>query len=196
MCICFNYNDSEMSKSDNHGYIYIYIVMWCIYIYIYRTETPTSPWTPQPTAPGVCSCVCFHCCLCALRWVKCRAQILSMGHHTWPHVTSLSLNSFMSGCSNNLTPDCFLNEGQFKAGFVKKLKTQRWIINHVHDPAAPPKEVSLTHYIFLWLFANGGLGEQCSLACLATKLIAVNRAAFDQVWVLFFTTTEIILKRP
>ncbi len=32
-----------------------------------------------PTAPGVC----------ALGWVKCRAQIPSMGHHTWPHTTSL-----------------------------------------------------------------------------------------------------------
>ncbi len=32
--------------------------------------------------------VCVHYCVCALGWVKCRAQILSMGHHTWPHVTS------------------------------------------------------------------------------------------------------------
>ncbi len=33
------------------------------------------------------------------------------------HFNSLSLNLFMSGCANNFTPDCFLNEGQFKAGF-------------------------------------------------------------------------------
>ncbi len=38
------------------------------------------------------------------------------------HFTSLSLNLFMPGCTNHFTPDCFLNEGQFKAGFVKKLK--------------------------------------------------------------------------
>ncbi len=40
------------------------------------------------------------------------------------HITSLSrsLNSFMPDCANHFTPDCFLNEGQFKAGFVKKLK--------------------------------------------------------------------------
>ncbi len=38
-------------------------------------------------------CVCVHYCVCALGWVKCRAQIPSMGHHTWPHVTSLSLIS-------------------------------------------------------------------------------------------------------
>ncbi len=60
--------------------------------------------------------------MCALGWVKCRAQILSMGHHTWPHFTSLSLNVFMPGCANHFTPDYFLNEGQFKAGFVKKFK--------------------------------------------------------------------------
>ncbi len=34
--------------------------------------------------------VCVHYCVCALGWVKCRAQIPSMGHHTWPHTTSLS----------------------------------------------------------------------------------------------------------
>ncbi len=33
-----------------------------------------------------------HYCVCALGWVKCRAQIPSMGHHTWPHTTSLSLS--------------------------------------------------------------------------------------------------------
>ncbi len=33
--------------------------------------------------------VCVHCCECALGWVKCREQIPSMGHHTWPHTTSL-----------------------------------------------------------------------------------------------------------
>ncbi len=32
--------------------------------------------------------VCVHCCECALGWVKCRGQIPSMGHHTWPHTTS------------------------------------------------------------------------------------------------------------
>ncbi len=36
---------------------------------------------------GVCvfTAVCVH-----FGWVNCRAQILSMGHHTWPYVTSLS----------------------------------------------------------------------------------------------------------
>ncbi len=42
------------------------------------------------------------------------------------HFTSLSPNLFMPGCANHFSPDCFLNEGQFKAGFVKTL-TQGWI---------------------------------------------------------------------
>ncbi len=67
------------------------------------TEPPTAPRAPQhkwlPTAPGVCSrcvcvftvCVCVHCCVCVhFGWVKCRAQIPSMGHHTWSYVTSLT----------------------------------------------------------------------------------------------------------
>ncbi len=89
-----------------------------------RNQTPNcSPATAAiwlPTAP-----VCVHS-VCALGWVKCRAQIQSMGH-TWPHVTSLSLKSFMSGCANHFAPDCFLNEGRFKK---KKKKTQGWISTH------------------------------------------------------------------
>ncbi len=35
-----------------------------------------------PTAPGVCVCVCVHCCVCVhFGWVKCRAQIPSMSRH-------------------------------------------------------------------------------------------------------------------
>uniref|UniRef100_A0A8C1TM33 Ion transport domain-containing protein n=1 Tax=Cyprinus carpio TaxID=7962 RepID=A0A8C1TM33_CYPCA len=34
--------------------------------------------------------VCVHCSVCVhFGWVKCRARILSMGHHTWLNVTSL-----------------------------------------------------------------------------------------------------------
>ncbi len=44
---------------------------------------------------------------------------LAICHFTF---ATLSLNSFMSGFANHFTPDYFLNEGQFKTGFDKKLK--------------------------------------------------------------------------
>ena len=49
-------------------------------------------------APGVCSrcvcvCVCVFTAVCVhFGWVKCRARILNMCHHTWLYVTSLSLS--------------------------------------------------------------------------------------------------------
>ncbi len=40
-------------------------------------------------------CVCVFTAVCVhFGWVNCRAQIPSMGHHTWPYVTSLSLFTF------------------------------------------------------------------------------------------------------
>ncbi len=61
------------------------------------TEVPLSKAPNPQLLPGhscingcpllrVCDCVCVH-----FGWVKCRAQIPSMGHHTWPFVTLLSL---------------------------------------------------------------------------------------------------------
>ncbi len=35
-----------------------------------------------------------HCCVCALGWVKCRAPISSMGHHTWQYITLFFLFFF------------------------------------------------------------------------------------------------------
>ncbi len=69
---------------------------------------------------------------------------------------------------------CMLNEGQFEAGFVKKLKLKDGSVPIVHDPAAPPEEVSLTLYIYFFmiickspflLHGRGWRGEQSSLSC-------------------------------
>ncbi len=51
---------------------------------------------------GVCvfTAVCVH-----FGWVKCRARILSMGHHTWLYVTSLSL-FFLNKLVHGRQPAC------------------------------------------------------------------------------------------
>ncbi len=67
----------------------------------YHDEVPLSKApNPQllPRHRSINGCpllqVCVHSvftAMCALGWVKCRARIPSMGHHTWLYVTSLSL---------------------------------------------------------------------------------------------------------
>ncbi len=65
----------------------------------FNTTTEVRPLSKAPNPQLLPGCrsigcpLCVHYCVCALGWVKCRAQIPSMGHHTWPHVTSLSLSS-------------------------------------------------------------------------------------------------------
>ncbi len=66
------------------------------------TEPSTAPrapqhkWLPTCVCVCVCVCVCARACVCACverAWMgKCRARILSMGHYTWLHAMSLSLN--------------------------------------------------------------------------------------------------------
>ena len=74
-------------------------------------EPPTAPRAPQHKMAAHCSgcvftvCVCVHCSVCVhFGWVKCRARILSMGHHTWLNVTSLhftSLHKFSQNVAYN-----------------------------------------------------------------------------------------------
>ncbi len=75
----------------------------------------------------VCVCVCVCACVCSLLCVcTWMGQMQSTNSEygspylATRHFTSLSLNSFMPGCANHFTKDCFLYEGQFKACFVKK----------------------------------------------------------------------------
>ncbi len=109
-----------------------------------------------PTAPGVCSlCVCV--CVCVFTAVcvhldrlnaehKFRVWITILGH-TSRHFTFTKL-VFVWLRKSSFALDCFLNEGQFKAGFVKKLKLKDGAEPIVHVPAAPPEELSLTLDIF------------------------------------------------
>ncbi len=83
----------------------------------------------------------------------------------------------MPGCANHFTPVCFLNEGQFKAGFVKKFK-----LKDDHFQRRERKRVSSDHY---------------HVKRYALKRVTVNRADFDKVKkVLFYTTTETISRIP
>ncbi len=57
------------------------------------SKAPNPQLLPVAALAAHCSvCVCVFTAVCALGWVKCRAQISSMGHHTWPHVTSSLLS--------------------------------------------------------------------------------------------------------
>ncbi len=56
------------------------------------TKPSTAPRALQhkwlPTAPDVCSQCVFTAVCVHFVWVKCRAQLPSMGNYTWPHVMS------------------------------------------------------------------------------------------------------------
>ncbi len=61
------------------------------FISTFNTTTEVRPLSMAPNSQLLPGRVCVHYCVCGC--VKCRAQIPSMGHHTWPHVTSNSNKS-------------------------------------------------------------------------------------------------------
>ncbi len=77
-------------------------------------------------------CVCVHWCVCVhFGWVKRRAQIPSMGHHTWLYIMSLSL-FFTFSLLQYLSPQPDTNDSissGFDEGPPSEKRNVLWLIS-------------------------------------------------------------------
>ncbi len=72
---------SQLIAIQNKSFYLHNICVCTVYIYYVYVNSHTYYLTNK---------TCSYIYICN-GWVKCRAQILSMGHHTWPYVTFTSL---------------------------------------------------------------------------------------------------------
>ncbi len=113
------------------------------------TELPLSK-TPKP--PLLCMfTMCVFTAVCVhFGWDKCRAQIPSMGHHTWLYVTSLSSNILLHTFSFSAVCFHLIFKILCLQGYLQRQvfwHIQTCVFNHSR-PIIWQKSVSLTAHAY------------------------------------------------